>query len=497
MKIYNLITLSVFLVTSLRAEPYLSPNDPFIRNEIRLLGDEGELTGLQNTWPLDLGGLSAMRAEQSSSLPHNLLDGKISQESGSGFSPIFMTLGISGDRVTARGFSPEPRSSFATNASVSWMNDRFAGKLSLNAFYGMETDWKGRKDEGFALDGSYIAARLGNWSASFGQVERWWGPGWDGSLILSTNARPIPAISIDRRVPEPLETKWLSWLGPWSFHSFIGQLEKERPVPNPYIWAMRGEVKPTIIRGLEIGFFRVMQLGGDGYPSHLSVWVDALLSQDNLASTDPKKSEEPGNQLAGLDVRFKPLDHSVAFYLQVAGEDEDNFLPNALFFQYGIETWKILGRSTVRIFAEYADLTSYYWTGDPRTRSITYSHGRYKDGYRYKGRSIGHWADQDSRIYSFGGLMQNLDNIGWGSTIRIGDLNAEPNDNFPYDRDTGLNSLSNGKKTKYFSAEIFNSRKYTQYNMSVFSSVGYESLEPTGGTKNDGFTAFLSLTRIF
>ena len=105
---------------------------------------------------------------------------------------IFTTIGISDDRVTARGFGPEPRSSFATNASVSWMNDRFAAKLSLNAFYGMQNDWKGRKDEGLALDGSYIAARLGNWSASFGQVERWWGPGWDGSLILSTNARPIP-----------------------------------------------------------------------------------------------------------------------------------------------------------------------------------------------------------------------------------------------------------------------------------------------------------------
>ena len=141
--------------------------------------------------------------------------------------PFFTTISFSDDRVTARGFGPEPRSSFATNASVSWLNDRFAAKLSLNAFYGMEKDWKGREDEGIALDGSYVAARLGNWSASFGQVERWWGPGWDGSLILSTNARPIPAISIDRRVAEPFETKWLSWIGPWSFHSFIGQMEKE------------------------------------------------------------------------------------------------------------------------------------------------------------------------------------------------------------------------------------------------------------------------------
>ena len=26
-------------------------------------------------------------------------------------------------------------------------------------------------------------------------TDRWWGPGWDGSLILSNNARPIPAIT--------------------------------------------------------------------------------------------------------------------------------------------------------------------------------------------------------------------------------------------------------------------------------------------------------------
>ena len=57
------------------------------------------------------------------------------------------------------------------------MNDRFAAKLSLNGFLWNADDWKGRKDDGIQLDGSYISARLGNWSASLGQVERWWGPG--------------------------------------------------------------------------------------------------------------------------------------------------------------------------------------------------------------------------------------------------------------------------------------------------------------------------------
>ncbi len=63
------------------------------------------------------------------------------------------------------------------------------------------------------------------------------------------------------------------------------------------------------------------------------------------------------NQLAGIDLRWKVLDLPVALYGQVAGEDEDNFFPNSLLFQYGIEGWKDLGSSTLRVFAEYADLT--------------------------------------------------------------------------------------------------------------------------------------------
>ena len=316
----GLVFCSAFLLSF--AEPFLAPNDPFIRHEIRYLSDEGGLDGLQNTWPLNLGGLDAMRTNSDVEISSTLFDDRLSKESNSGWSPVFTTIGVADDRVTARGFGPEPRSSFATIATVSWMNDRFAAKLSLNGFYGMEKDWKGRVDEGFALDGSYIATRLGNWSASLGQQERWWGPGWDGSLILSTNARPIPAISIDRRVPEPFETKWLSWIGPWSFHSFVGRMEKERTVSNPYLWGMRGEVKPTILGGLEVGFFRMIQLGGEGRPEGFSVWVDAFLSQDNYGANtgNNDRSSEPGNQLAGIDLRWQVFDAPIAFTGKLLGK---------------------------------------------------------------------------------------------------------------------------------------------------------------------------------
>jgi hypothetical protein len=504
MRLSKFIPFVAVFCASVWAEPYLSPNDPFIRHEIRLLGDEGGLNGLQNTWPLDLGGLSSLRHNAGGKLPHSLLDDQISAESRSGWSPIFTTIGLADDRVTARGFGPEPRSSFATNSSVSWLNDRFAAKLSLNAFYGMEKDWKGREDEGVALDGSYIATRLGNWSASFGQVERWWGPGWDGSLILSTNARPIPAISIDRRVPEPFETKWLSWIGPWSFHSFIGQMEKERDrsidYPSPYLWGMRGEFSPTIVKGLEIGFFRTLQLGGDGRDVRFKSFIDAFLSQDNYGANTGKndRSKEPGNQLAGIDLRWRVMDLPIAIYGQVAGEDEDNFLPNSLFFQYGIEAWKNLGGSTLRFFAEFADLTSYWWTGDPRHRNITYGHHIYQEGYRYHGRPIGHWADQDSQILSFGGFLLRNDGVGWGSTVRVGDLNAGPLENpVPHQGYLGNNSVSNEVTTEFFSIDIFNSRHYPRFGFIVYTSLGYETFEPTDRPPDNGFAGFLSITRSF
>ena len=489
-KVLSLILVSLPSIACL-AEPFLAPDDPFIRHEIRYIADEGGLDALQNTWPYNLGGIDAMRVGRDVEIFSNLLNDRLSRESNSGWSPIFTTIGLADDRVIARGFGPEPRSSFTTNASVSWMNDLFAAKLSLNAFYGMEKDWKGRVDEGFALDGSYFAARLGKWSASFGQQERWWGPGWDGSLILSTNARPIPAVSVDRRISDPFDTKWLSWIGPWSFHSFIGRMEKERNVSNPYLWAMRGKVKPTILGNLEVGFFRVIQLGGEDRPEDLSTWIDAFLSQDNYGANtgNNDRSKEPGNQLAGIDFRWQVFDAPIALYGQLVGEDEDKFLPNCLMFQYGAESWLKLENSTLRIFAEYADLTSYWWTDDPRTHNISYGHHIYNDGYRYRGRTIGHWADQDSQILSLGSLFLKNNGIGWGSTLRIGKLNEDG---------TGANSsVSADTSIDYSSIEIFNARQYPDYNLAVHTSLGWESLQPLGGVQDDGVSGFLSLTRSF
>jgi hypothetical protein len=281
----------------------------------------------------------------------------------------------------------------------------------------------------------------------------------------------------------------LLWIGPWSFHSFIGQMEKERTVPNPYLWGMRVEFAPAVVKGLEVGLFRVMQLGGKGYPSNLSVWIDAFLSQDNFHSHQPGKATEPGNQLAGFDIRWRVFDLPIALFSQVAGEDEDGFLPEALFFQYGIEGWANLSDSTLRVFVEYVDLTTYRRNGDPNIRNITYNHTRYQDGYRYKGRSVGHWADTDSQIFSLGVLLQYNSGIGWGGIFRSGNLNED---------NSGYNSVSNGASSDYFSIEVFNNRSYPRLDLEVQTSLGWEDIKDSVSTNfESGLTFSASLTKLF
>lgn len=482
-------SLLIFTGVHLFAEPFLEPHDNFLRHEIRLLQDNGSLNSTLNSWPINLGGLSL--ENKTGDWEHSLLENTINSESELGWSPLITKIGIADDRVIARSFGNEPRGGFTTGLESSWMNNRFAARLSLSSLYGVEQDWKGRKKDGLVLDGSYFATRLGNWSASLGQVDRWWGPGWDGSLILSNNARPIPAISLDRRVPEAFETKWLSWVGPWSFHSFIGRMEKERTIPNPYLWGIRVELSPTIWDGLDVGLFRIMQLGGDGRPEGFSTWVDAFLSQDNYSvnSKYQDRSMEPGNQLAGLDLRWKPWDAPLAIYSQIVGEDEDKFLPNALMFQYGVETWFELSSGTARIFVEYADLTSTWWTDDPHIRNISYEHTIYSTGYRYLGRPVGHWADTDSKILSIGGLRLNNNGSGWGMNVRTGDLNEDG---------SGGNSVSNGIATDYFSVEVFNALVKDKSNIKVYTSIGWvQCTNRLSSTSDEGISYHFSLNKIF
>ena len=89
---------------------------------------------------------------------------------------------------------------------------------------------------------------------------------------------------------------------------------------------------------------------------------------------------------------------------------------------------------------------------------------------------------------SIGGVLQRDNGIGWGTILRTGNLNEDGG---------GQSSVSNGIATDYFSIDVFNSRKYPAYGLSVNTSFGMESLKPAGGKTDDGLVGYLTLTRAF
>ncbi len=157
---------------------------------------------------------------------------------------------------------------------ASWLTDHFA--LNLQGSYVADPN-DGKE---FRADGSYLGVNFGNFMISAGFMERWWGPGWDGSLILSTNARPIPRVTLERNYTDPFKTRLLSWIGPWRASIAMGEAEShDVAVPKVRFFAARANFKPR--PWLEFGLTRTAQWCGGDRPCDWNTFGDMVLGNDN------------------------------------------------------------------------------------------------------------------------------------------------------------------------------------------------------------------------
>jgi hypothetical protein len=254
---------------------------------------------------------------------------------------------------------------------------------------------------------------------SAGYMERWWGPGWDGSLILSTSARPIPALTLERNYSDPFTWPVLKWFGPWRATVSFGALEDHREdFDQTRFFAARVTFKPW--RHLEIGLSRSAQWCGEGRPCDASTFWDLLTGNDN----DQDPSQQPGNQLAGYDVRLSSPWRSVpvALYTQMVGEDEAGFMPSRFLGLIGAEFSGSIGQGSYRIRAEYSDTTCNFSRSEP-IFNCAYESSIYTEGYRFRGRSIGHAMDSDGQMTTIAVLYVQPDGASWELRARSADLN--------------------------------------------------------------------------
>lgn len=270
--------------------------------------------------------------------------------------------------------------------------------------------------DAWSWDGTAISWRIDeHWRVGAGRIARQWGPAWDGSLILGTEARAIPSLSVDAASGRLDPDGWWWWLGEVDFSAFFGRLEEERADhARPFLMGLRVVVRPW--PWLELGVSRASMWGGEGRDNSFKMFLKAVLSRDN-SCYQPGCSEQPGNQLGGYDARLS-LDQwlpGVALYGQIIGEDsrpDDIPLPAKNMYQAGAE-WR---RDGALAFVEWTDSAAEF-------AGIAYNHFIYTDGYRYKGRPLGYWADGDSNLWSAGGLLRDLFGGQALAVLRYGTLN--------------------------------------------------------------------------
>ena len=406
------------------AAPWLAPGNEALRNDIQLLADAGVIRGPVTTWPLSWPDLARdvlaanIPLDQATAAALTRVRRLARDASGRGFTGAGIRVSGAHDPAGLRGFAESPREEGELTLKAGWLGDYTTANLQATVVADADDDKTLRPD------GTYLGVNIGNFMVSAGWMERWWGPGWDGSLILSTNARPIPSLTLERNYTDPFETKLLSWLGPWRASIAVGQAEEhEVAVAEVRFMAARVNFKPR--PWLEFGLTRTAQWCGEDRSCGWQSFKDMLIGRDNEV-VDGDVDDQPGNQMAGYDVRLRspwkalPL----ALYSQWIGEDEAGGLPSKFLGLAGVEGWLSSGLGSLRLRAEYADTTCTFTREEPEF-NCAYRNGIYPQGYAYRGRVIGHSMDNDSRLWSLAALLVREHGASYSLTVRRARLNRD------------------------------------------------------------------------
>ena len=473
-----------FMVSRVEADAgWFASGDTQLRMDLQLLNDAEVIRLPISYWPLPRAAVQYALANAKEHYATNqavadALERVRARAAAPAHGALEFDSNISGGQAGLwRDFDTLAREDGEVRAGLAYDSGRFSVGLDVTAAFNPADG-----DE-LRLDGSQATVQWGNWLISANAMDRWWGPGHEGSLILSNNARPMPTVMVERAEAQAWQTKWLSWLGPWRMTFGISQMENKRDdIDAPLFMAWRFVVMP--FKKIEFGFSRTAQFCGKELECNLSVFGNMLIGHDNVGINVSAK-DEPGNQMAGFDMRWNsPLGNlPYALYAQYIGEDVSSYMPAKYLAQLGLEAWKPLADGgSLQGFFEYASTTCSANTSRGPYYNCAYNQGKFSgEGYRYHYRSVGYTADRDAENWAVGGNLVAADGTVWTATARKSRLNR---DDFGDVRNrvasvpTGYQALELGWKGKLFGEQ-------------VSADLGFEVIEPTGGERDNHLYGFV------
>lgn len=415
----HLYLLIAFIWTfSVKAAPWINPDDIYLRADIQVLADKGIIKAPINHWPLMWADVAPDLIEMNQSqLTRDVQDSYARvmfhyRQAKSNKKSTKITAQVATDSPTFRHFGSTNSEKAQLNVENEYVGNVFAGKLQVNHLSDADDD------KNFRLDGSYMAFKLENWSLSAGYTPMWWGPGWDSALLLSTNARPIPGITLSRVSADAFESQWLSWIGPWTFTTFMGQLEESgRTIGKPLFWASKISIKP--FKQLELSASRSTQWGGNGRGSGFSDFWEIVIPSE---SDNKVNNSTDVNDLGSIDLRWNSDFFSQPFglYYEMAFEDYgiSTLAPSKRSHLFGVDSDINTHLGLFSVFAEFSD--TYH-----QECACIYEHDIYRSGYTHRGKVIGSTYGKNAQSFTFGVMGQLKSDRQWQINIAKIELNKD------------------------------------------------------------------------
>ena len=396
MKYQTLRVLSFAIFSSLALPVYaqgiiLNNND--LRTDLNWLNQQGVIQISTSTWPLS--GEEIQRALSTAKIENNaqqkVVNSVMANLEAENTSIKLALFAETDPQNIPQKFADDQKSQYQAALELNAGGTQWDARLRVNA----EKDPIIDHGQDVNVEGSYLAGKLWNQWLIAGQIPTYWGPGHEGSLIRGDASRPVYGFTMQRAEQLAFETKWLSWIGPWQYQAFAGQLDDYNAIPDAKLLGFRLTAQP--LPYLELGASRILQWGGEGRSESFDSLWNAIKGNDNFYDGDLDKS----NQIAGFDARLN-LNHwsgvPISLYGQYVGEDEAGLLPSKKMYLAGVDYSSQLNNLPFQVYAEWADTRT---NGD--VQGISYNHYIYQDGYYQHGFPLGHAMGGDGQMVSLGG----------------------------------------------------------------------------------------------
>ena len=401
-KLVTILSVSLVSIATTASAQNLYMNDLRLKADIDWLNSQGVTQISTSTWPLTANeikrGLSTANAVTPAQ--QQLLQSVYATLKQNPNSLVHADIDVNlqtNRQQLPQAFGDDKLAGQQVSGSIGLSEEDLEFNLQVN----LKNDKLIEDGSDISFEGSYVAGGFANQWLIAGQIPAWWGPGHDGSLIRGDASIPVAGFTMQRDEQAAPTSQYLSWVGPWQYQLFAGQLDDYEAVPEAKLFGARLTAQPW--PWLEVGASRTFMWGGEGRPQSLSSFSDAILGTKDNADNGAIIGEDPANQLGGFDARLSlaPLVNVPAgLYGQYIGEDEAGGLPAKNMYLAGVDYASAAYGKPYQLYAEYTDTRT---SGE--VSGISYDHGTYTDGYYQNGYPLGYALGGDAESIAVGGRL--------------------------------------------------------------------------------------------